>query len=267
MCIAVLFSCKAKKKLVAVTKTDTVGAAVKPPLVATDIIPGKSAAEMLKANKLRDIRARQVDFNTFSGKAQAKLNINGDKHDVTLNIRIKKNKQIWISITALLGVEAARALITPDSIKVMNKLQGTYLKKPFSYVYSYASKQINYKTLESLLIGNAIPELISDNATLKPDNGNVILSGLLQDLAYKLTVGPGLKVTQTSMSNQIMQQSLQVDNSVLIQAGTRVMPSQININSSVKQKTIQADIRYTRADFDQPVDMPFSVPARYEVIR
>lgn len=271
-CLLALFSCKAKKSLVAVRSPDTAGA-------VTDTAAGAvtkttaaatantNAIDNLKLNKLKTIRSKQLDFNTFSGKAQAKLDINGDVHDVTMNIRIKKDRQIWVSITAVLGIEVARALITPDSIKVMNKLEATYLKKPFSYVYAYTSKQINYKTLESVLIGNAVPELISDEALLTPDNGNIIISGNLQELVYKLILGPNLKVSQTSMSSNAAGQSLQVDNSMFVQTASQVLPSQISINSTSQTKNIQVNLHYTKADFDQPVDFPFSVPGRFSVLK
>jgi hypothetical protein len=272
-----IVSCKAKKQLVAQHKPDTatataVDTVAKMPMVVTNpttkaattaVASPVKAADVFKINKLVAIRAKQIDFNTFSGKAQAKLNINGDSHDVTMNIHIKKNQQIWVSITAVLGIEVARALITPDSIKVMNKLESTYLKKPFSYVYGFTSKQINYKTLESLLIGNAVPDLVNNDAGLKPDNGNIILSGNLQDLIYQLTLDTNLRVSRTSMSNPAAGQSLLVDYSNFTPASNRIIPSHISINSSSKQKQIQVDLRYSKADFDQAVTFPFSVPARF----
>ena len=78
------------------------------------------------------IKAGQLNFNTFSGKAKTKLDINGSSNDVTLNIRIQKGQKIWVSVTAIAGIEVARALITPDSILVINKLQGLYLRKPLA---------------------------------------------------------------------------------------------------------------------------------------
>jgi hypothetical protein len=108
--------------------------------------PPNTAAVAVNA-KLVAIRAKQLTFNTFSGRAKAKLDFNGDGNDVTMNVRIQRDKKIWVSITAILGVEVARALITPDSIIVINKLQGVYTKKPFSYVWQYAGKQVNYKTI------------------------------------------------------------------------------------------------------------------------
>jgi len=247
-CLLVMVSCKARKQVLVARKADS----------------SAKSVDNKMSSKLNAIRAKQVNFNTFSGKAKTKLNINGNSNDVTLNIRIERDKRIWVSITAILGVEAARALITPDSILLINRLQGVYLRKPFSYVYKYASTQVNYKTLESLLIGNAVPELLNEKAELTNADGNTTLSGSLQDLLYKLVLGADLKVTQTNLSNQSAGQSLQVINNSFIQATNRVMPSQIDIASVVKDKKIQVNLHYTKADFDVQQEYPFNIPANYE---
>lgn len=247
-CLLIMVSCKARKQVLVARKADS----------------SAKSVDNKVSSKLNAIRAKQVNFNTFSGKAKTKLNINGNSNDVTLNIRIERDKRIWVSITAILGVEAARALITPDSILLINRLQGVYLRKPFSYVYKYASTQVNYKTLESLLIGNAVPELLSEKAELTNADGNTTLSGSLQDLLYKLVLGADLKVTQTNLSNQNEGQSLQVTNNSFIQATNRVMPSQIDIASVVKDKKIQVNLHYTKADFDVQQEYPFNIPANYE---
>ncbi|MEO6524705.1 MAG: DUF4292 domain-containing protein [Mucilaginibacter sp.] len=283
LCLLALFSCKSRKHLMVDRKPDTANAkdsvVLKNPVVtgttsvaaSTAVVKPsvitKTPLDSYKLDKLRAIRLKQVDFVTFSGKAQAKLSIDGSSHDVTFNIRIKKNQQIWVSITAVLGVEVARALITPDSIKVMNRLESTYLKKPFSFVYQYTSKQVNYQTLEALLIGNAVPNLLKDDTSVKPDNGNIVINGELQQLVYQLNIGADLRVSRTAMSNGAAQQSLQVDNSAFIQAGTKVIPSKINIDSRAGAKSIQAELHYTKADFDQNLTYPFSVPTRFGIVK
>lgn len=246
--------CHAKKQLVARTAVDTPKASA----VAAD-----NSAAMAKI-KLAAIRSKQVSFTTFSGKAKSKLNIDGNSNDVTLNIRILRNQKIWVSITAIIGIEVARAMITPDSIIVINKLQGIYFKKPFSYVYNYAGRQVNYKTVESLLVGNAIPELLNDNAAITPANGNVAITGSLQDLLYNLMVGPDLKVSSTNLNNDAAHQSLQINYSNFIETTSRVIPSHISFTSKVANKNIQAELNYSRADFDQTLDFPFSIPSHYK---
>jgi hypothetical protein len=247
-CLLLVFGCKAKKQLVA--RKAVVDTAAKP--VDTKLL------------KINAIKAGQTVFNTFSGKARTKLNINGDSNDVTLNIRIQRDKKIWISITAIAGIEVARALITPDSVLLINRLQSLYVKQPFSFIKKAAGDQVNYKALESLLIGNTIPELVTENADLQTTNGITTLSGNLNDVTYKLTIGPDMRATATNLTKQADSQSLDVVNSVFIQAGSKVMPSQIDLSSIVKDKKILVNLRYIKEDFDQVLDYPFSIPARYK---
>ncbi|HEY4326330.1 MAG TPA: DUF4292 domain-containing protein [Mucilaginibacter sp.] len=248
-CLLALVSCKAKKQLL------TTGAAGNTTKPADN-----------KRSQLDAIRAGQTNFDTFSGKAHTKLNFSGSSNDVTLNIRIKKNQKIWVSVTAIAGIEVARALITPDSILTMNKLQSVYLKQPFSYLYKMAGKDFNYKTLESLLTGNAIPELINESAVLQTKGDTITLTGNLQDVMYKLILGPGMKVAQTNLDNKTDERSLQATNSNYIQTGNRSVASQIDIASASKDQKVQIGLHYVKVDLDQPLEFPFTIPTRYKEI-
>ncbi len=242
-----IVSCKAKKQIIAKRNTtDTTSKAIDS-----------------KVAKINAIKSAQINFDSFSGKARTKLNIGGSSNDVTLNIRIKRDQKIWVSITAIAGIEVARALITPDSILVINRLQSVYIKQPFSYLNTIAGKQVNYKTIESLLIGNAIPELLSEDGTFDTANGITTITGNMQGIVYKVLIDADLKVNQTNLDNQSTAQSLQVVNSVFIQADNRTMPSQIDISSIVKDKKILVNLHYIKVDFDQALDFPFSIPSRY----
>jgi hypothetical protein len=247
-CLLAIVSCKAKKALVATPQAAAPVATVKP------------------VNQMEAVKAAQLTFNTFSAKADARLNVDGDSNDVDLNIRINHDKEIWVSVskTVLVSFELARVVITPDSILLINKLQGVYLKKPFSYIYQYASKKVSYQMLEALLTGNAAPEILRDNnASFQKDNVNTTISGSLEDLVYNLMLGADMKVGQFNLSNQNAGQSLQANNSVFIPAGSKTAPSQIDIQSTSQNKKIQVNLHYTKIDLDQPLQYPFSIPERY----
>jgi len=251
-CVISIVSCAARKHMV---KTDSVATTT---AIAVPVKPINNVE-----TKLAPIRAQQVSFNTFSGKAKTNLDINGNSNDCTLNIRISNNKKIWVSITALLGIEVARAQITPDSIMVINRLQGTYLKKPFNFIYNYANKQVNYAMLQALLVGNAIPSLLNDSTVYEEVNNNINLSGNLQDIMYKLILGNDFKVTQTSLANDKQGQSLQIKYDSFTASAGQKMPSQINIASTANNNKVHVNMHYIRVDFNQPQDYPFSIPNDY----
>ena len=137
------------------------------------------------------------------------------------------------------------------------------MRKPFRYIYSYTSRQINYDSLEALLVGNAIPQLISGNAKMDADSGRTIISGNLQELVYKVLLGPDMKATHTELADQGAGQSLTVDNSLFIPAANRVLPSQIDMSSVMPNKKVKLNLHYIKADFDQPLEYPFSIPSSY----
>jgi len=230
--------------------------------------PGvKPEAIHLTAQQLSAIQAKQVDFMTFSAKAKAKLNIDGTTNDVTLNIRIKKNQMIWVSVTALLGLEGARVLVTPDSIKIINRLDATYLKKPFSYVNQYAGSQVNYQALEALVMGNTWPGLVSDSSAIENNAAGLALTGTLQDLVYKLIIGPDMRLAKTTMySRGIVARDLAVDDNGTIQVADRILPAQISISATSIKSKINISLNYTKVDFNTNLEFPFTVPARYSVV-
>jgi hypothetical protein len=252
-----LASCKSKKKLVA---TPLAGSPATTETVSTPP-PAK------KVDLIAPVKAAQLAFSTFSGKATGKLDINGDKNDVTLNIRIAQGKKIWISVTVSLvvTVEVARAVITPDSLLMIDKVHGLYLRKPFSYLYKYTNSQINYQLLESMFVGNAQNIILNDrNANFQPDaNGNII-SGTLDDLVYKLLLNPDMRPAQLNISNHNAGQSLDVTNKDFAVIGGKKVPSQVDIQSSADKKNVHLTLHYTKIDWDQPLDYPFNIPEKYK---
>jgi len=243
-----IVGCKTHKQLVVNNKSD--GSAVRTPSPVL--------------TKLDAIRAAQLNFTTFSGRAKARMQINNSSNDVTLNIRINQGQKIWVSITAIAGIEVARAIITPDSILAINKLQGLYVRQPFSYIYKYASSQLDYRSVEALLIGNAIPQLLNDHVKMQADSANMVLNGSLEGLLYKLVMGPDMKAKSTNLSDQDAGQTMQVDNSVFMPVANRVVPSQIEINSTAGARKVKISMHYIKQDFDLPLEYPFSIPDSYE---
>ncbi|OCX50734.1 hypothetical protein BEL04_18525 [Mucilaginibacter sp. PPCGB 2223] len=266
LALLTLSACSAKKKLIATQKPDTIRVkADTAKMVGTNAKTPETAH--LTAQQLGSIQATQLSFTTFSAKAKAKMNIDGNNNDVTLNIRIKRGQEIWVSVTALLGLEGARALITPDSIKIINRLDATYTKKPFSYINQYAGNQVNFQALENLIVGNTWPGLVSDSSAVQPNENGLVLSGALQDILYKLFISNNMRLAKTSMSSRgIVARDLDVEYNGTMQVADRTLPAQININATSIKSKINIALTYTKADFNTNLEFPFQVPSRYSVV-
>lgn len=230
---------------------------------STPTAPTKLSSSSSKAAQLNAIQAAQIDFNTASIKAKANLNIDNSDHDVTMNIRIQKDKLIWVSITAFVGLEVARVLITPDSIKVLNRLENTYMCKPFSYIYEYTNKEITFPFLQSILVGNIAPMLINDSTQIITDSSSLSLKSTLGTLVSTIQINQWNKPSQTSLNDQTSDQNLLVDYANFTSIAGGQMPQQVTMQSRVSNKLMQVYLAYVKISINENLDYPFTVPKRF----
>ncbi len=212
------------------------------------------------------IIAHQTDFSFFATRASTHLAINDKNYDVTLNIRIKKGEMIWVSVTAVAGIEVARAMITPDSVKVMDRINNEYLKKSFDLIHEFANEKIDYSTLEALLIGNCVPFALNQDNELNVSAGAVNLKGKEGDLSYQLLFNAPYKPIQSELTDLVAHQSLKVENSIYQEVLNQLIPTKVMIDSKAGVKLVRVAMDYSKIQLNEPLDFPFNVPKRFSVI-
>jgi len=242
-------SCKAKK-------------AALPPVSQ---IPS-SAVERPVANNnseiINSLQAKQPAFNTLAIKSKAGLKINGNNNDVNMSIRIKNGEAIWVSVNMI--IEGARALITPDSIKIMDRLHNEYIRKPFSYIHQFTSSQVDFKAIQGLFTANAFPGTLSTSAGINKKDDQTEVRGELAGLLYNMLFNANNNLVQNNISDE-KNQNLNVNYSDFGQVKGLEIPQTVNINSAAANKTISIALKYNSIMVDEAIDFPFNVPKKYTV--
>ncbi|WDF69560.1 DUF4292 domain-containing protein [Sphingobacterium oryzagri] len=219
------------------------------------------------AASIKSFELSNLDFRTFSGRAKTKVDMNGQSLDVTLNVRIERDKAIWLSVTATLGIEAARVLITPDSVKILNKLPGEYIAKPFSYIYNYTSRGVNFKTLQDLLMANVSSSLLrTDNIQVASATDEFIVVGVKDQLSYQYRINKNNRPFNFLLQEVGGTQNLEAFYGSYANTGGYDFPQNMALNILGDNMSIKANLLYNRVAFNESIEMPFSVPARYKVI-
>jgi len=239
-------SCKSKQQLTAASSSKKI-----------------TAKSKIKADNLRK---NEADFQTFQTKSKTVISLDGKTFDVNLNLRIKKNEIIWASITAFAGIEVARILITPDSIKLMNRTESEYIEKPFSFIHNYTSNKIDFEALEALLIGNSIPFTL-EKGEIDVEDDAVIVKGSESNVSFNNRYSNLLRPVNVQLQNTYSGQQLSVRyNNYSLFAGKQ-LPVNLTIISKINAKNINLDIAYQNPQFDVSQDYPFNVPARFTLIK
>lgn len=235
------------------------------PVVVAPAPTTEARAAFNKAEVLRNISAKQINFNTLLLKAKADLSINNNTNGVSMNIRMQRDKAIWISVSVQVLGEVARTLITPDSIKIINKLESTYTRKPFSYIYQFTNKQIDFRTLQDIFIGNPLAGTLSLTSKVDVNGGRSQVSGDLSGLAYQLLFSTANNLLQSNITDTATSQALTISYGQYKAVGGQEIPHAISIKSGAAKKSINLDMQYTHVGLNEPVDFPFSVPKRFTV--
>jgi len=245
----VFTSCKTKRKIA---------------MPSHDVPSEVSAAN---AASIKTFELNNLDFHTFSGRAKTKIELDKKVHDVTLHVRIERNKAIWLSVSAILGVEVARVLITPDSVKILNKLQGEYIVKPFDYIYNYTNRGITFATLQDLLMANVSSNLLrTENVQVASASDEFIVVGVKEKLSYQYRINKENRPFNFVLQELGGMQNLEAFYGNYAKTNGYNFPQNIALNIVGEDVALRAQLGYNRVSFNENVEMPFSVSGRYKVI-
>lgn len=222
-----------------------------------------------KAAVLEGVARQQLHYTTFSGRAKSNLTINEkERYDVTANVRIARNEAIWISVTALMGVEIARISITPDSIRIINRLRSEYVEKPFAYLHNFTGNGLDFLSLQQLLQGDVIGQATGNDTEVWQYARGYLLKKHIGGLDYAMQLDSDYRNNHTLVIDAMAQgQQLEAFYSNYQTIAGNAFPHQVDILISTPGLTLRSEMRYSRVAYDEKIDMPFSVPSRYSEIQ
>lgn len=125
----------------------------------------------------RKMEQKQAQYRFFS----AKLNLNYQKDGSAATalkgqLRIRKDSMIWLSIIPGMGIELARTQVTPDSLKLINRLHKNYFVGNYRLLDSLLHTSLDYDVVQSLILGNDITGYQIQSSNAGVDGGDYVLN-------------------------------------------------------------------------------------------
>ena len=257
--ICLMASCRSTRKIqTAISKKDTV----------TVVIPqGQSHEDSMRVinTAIDSMNAGKIDFTTFS----AKINVDyqgadGKKYDVNANLRMYKDSVIWISITAIFGIEGLRAYITKDSVKLLNKQDKVYTARSVAYLQEITALPLDMATLQDILIGN--PVFIDGKLTAYTKAGEnmsiLILGNWFKNL---LTLNSGNKIENSKLDDIDLTRNRTCNLSYADYENKKGVGFSTRRRITVSEKSnLDIKMDFKQYDFNETLSFPFSVPKNYK---
>ena len=272
-CSSKLFGGKKKHKSDAKDTTVAVTTPVPPappvtPLkdtAATIAHVDSAAANRELISSLAPLWHKRTQYHTFTGKAKIHFEGPESEQDFNANVRMKKDTAIWINITGLGGlVQAARVMITPDSFIMINYLQKEVTRLPLTDIAKVLPTKIEFSTLQNLLVGDQLRDGNITRAALLND----LLAITVEDTSYIQNIT--YKKTDSTMNTGVLRTRAANGPQATIQyndygdySGHKISATRaVRIDG---EHAYALDLNFSSIDFDQPVEMPFSVPRSFKV--
>ncbi len=257
--IVFLFSCRSSKKLQsAVTNKDSV--------ITLLVNPAESDSVKLLHDALDKIASNTIQYNTFSGKIKVDYkDTRQRKYDFNSFVRIRKDSAIWISISAILGIEAFRVLVTPDSVKIMNRLDNYIQYHSTDYIREITQLPADFYTLQDILIGNPVFLDTTNVLMYKESENNISISTLGEFFKHLLTLRKeDSAIEHSKLDDQDITRNRTADFSFedYTQVQGRLFSSKRKIVITEKNR-IDITLDYKQVEFDKTLSFPFNVPKNY----
>ncbi|MEN7546863.1 DUF4292 domain-containing protein [Rapidithrix thailandica] len=109
--------------------------------------------------KSNELKIEDLQFEYLTARAKLTFGDGTDDIKATADIRVKKDSLIWISLRSGTGIEGARALISRDSVFVIDRLNKEYYKYDYDGIYQRLNFQTQFEMIQAILIGNMPMEI------------------------------------------------------------------------------------------------------------
>lgn len=223
----------------------------------------------------------QISFDYLNARFSLVYEQDKNKTNLKGQLRIKNDSVIWLSFTPALGIEAARVLLTNDSIEFMNRLNKTFFSGKYELVDSLLHTTIDYAIIQSMLVGNDLTQYDVNKFRSSVDNG-----------LYRMTIRERRKIKRFikkgELNTRVLVQQIWLDpetyriaridikeqgednNNKLrvfyrdyIEVGDQLFPSEMRIEI-VSNKSIFIDVDFNKVTMNNPLRFPFKIPSKYE---
>lgn len=239
-------------------------------------------ANQFAAKQLLDsVISNQMTAEWISAKASVDADIVDDNKSFNVTVRIHKDSAIWVSINAILGVEAARVLITKDSLKLMDRIHNKFAVADYEYLAEILRIKVDYNTIQALLLGNFFgyrnetkfnSVYIEDKYYILSTLNKRKLRRSLEDkdpnkpIVQDFTIDPlTYRILSMNVEDDRISKTLHTEYSDFHATEKGLVPLKSDTKITA-DKNISIKIEYTKFNLGEIEEMPFRIPNNYERI-
>lgn len=220
----------------------------------------------------KQVEEQAFQCRTLSARLNVNLQLPSKEMSSRVELKLVKDSAMQLSIQPFLGIELFRMELTTDSIKVLDRVNKRYLAENYAHLQGETPIEFNFFNLQALFIDHLF---LPGHQSLTPSLRRrfswetVGQQGVWQakdamGLRYRFTVDREGKLISTQVEEGSGQQGLSWLYADFRTVQQQIFPHRMTcelFSKGTSQGKIQMD--YTRIQQDTPLNMSFSIPAKY----
>ncbi len=229
------------------------------------VIDGSIDSRLSAKSVIKAHYQNKTNFKTLRGKLKIDYDNGEDAQSFTVSLRMEKDKGIWIS--APFGI--VKAYITPNRVSFYNKLQNEYFDGDFSYLSQLLGTEVDFNSVQNLLLGEAIFDLKKDKYSISTMANSYRLTPKTERELFKVLfqIEPkNFKMATQQVSQPEKGRFLQINYQNYQTVGPTVWPNVISISAVDGTIDNEITLEYKNLELNQKLNFPYTIPKGYQEI-
>lgn len=262
-------------------------------------LPARSAEKVLE----RALTSRQEPVRYYSAKADVELSMPDEQRSFKAHLRSVQDSAAWVSVVPLLGIEAARVLLTRDSLKILDKVNDRYFVGDTGSATKRFGVAPDIALLQQAINGTAIGLDPQERYRVDREDGHYVLTSrekrrfiraaedispsdtLARDrdmrerrlertlrkaeekeaIVHRYYIEPdSFRVDRVQVVNLMNDRTAELRYEAWSGPDHRQLPTRIRITLSEPGRVVSARLDISRIDLEGPLQMNFRIPEKYE---
>ena len=248
------------------------------------VVETPSASTKLKGEEViqafDSVIAHQFQFKYLTAKASVDYtDRTGDTRSFDINLRLKRDSAVWISITPLLGIEAARIMVTTDSVWMLDRVHKTVSRRNISYFEELLRTNVSFDMLQAVIVGNYFQYLKNEKLkSIYEDEPFYILSSLNKrqvrraaeekdpnkPVVQDFWIDGNFRIAKSKITDDKQNRFVEATYKDFVDVNGTLFPNNLVLTISGITPTIMK-INYSKVVQVDSLQMPFSIPEKYEL--
>jgi len=262
-------------------------------------------SKVITAEKVRPMSTnrliKKVADNAFNYKELAIKRIAcqyegpNERTSFRANLKSEKDKQMIVTLSKI-NLPVARIYLTPDSVKMVNYLNKTYLKEDYQFLAKFVGADVDFNMIQDILCNDAFSyrngkrnndfkEFVSyvdsgmyvlqsfKNRKLdkiyrkgKEDKIDRYLNKLDEDdfIVQHIYIDPKtFKIRKIVIDDKSNKRKVDIDFSDFVKVGSQLYPGNINMNFTSPEKDLSMKIKLSKFSTEKHQSFNFNIPGKY----